>query len=146
MSDYYFNLERHDMLPFVPLGRGRVLEIGCGEGRFSAALTGVEESWGIEPSPAAEVAKGSLTKVIRGTFKDAEPKLPTSYFDLVICNDLIEHMSDYSRFLSSIGKYIAPGGMIIGSIPNVRFYNNMLNIYLKKIGVTLISVFLIVPI
>lgn len=132
MSEYYFNLERQDMLPFVPLRRGRVLEIGCGEGRFSGALTGVEESWGIEPSPAAEVAKGRLNKVIQGTFDDAEPKLPISYFDLVICNDVIEHMPDYSKFLSHIIKYMAPGGMMIGSIPNVRYYHNMFEYLFEK--------------
>jgi len=132
LDQNYFNLERQEMLPFVPARRMRVLEIGCGEGRFIGALTGVEESWGIEPSPAAEVAKGRLSRVFQATFDEAEPKLPISYFDLVICNDVIEHMPDPSRFFSRIGNYIAPGGMIIGSIPNVRFYNNMFEYLLEK--------------
>ncbi len=120
------------MLPFVPERRARVLEIGCGEGRFSAALAGVEEAWGVEPSPAAEAAKHRLSRVIQGTFDDAAPELPTGYFDLVICNDVIEHIPEPSRFLSNIGKHLAPGGMMIGSIPNVRFYNNMFQYLLEK--------------
>jgi 2-polyprenyl-3-methyl-5-hydroxy-6-metoxy-1,4-benzoquinol methylase len=120
------------MLPFVPAQRGRVLEIGCGEGRFSGALTGVEESWGIEPSPAAEAAKDRVTRVLQATFDEAEPKLPIGFFDLVICNDVIEHMPDHASFFSRIGKYIAPGGMLIGSIPNVRFYHIMLEYLLEK--------------
>ncbi len=109
----------------MPSRRGRVLEIGCGEGRFIGSLTGVDESWGIEPSPAAEVARTHLTRVFQATFDAAASELPTGYFDLVICNDVIEHMPDHAKFFADIGKYMAPGGMIIGSIPNVRFYNNM---------------------
>lgn len=128
----YYRYERPEMLPFVPARRARALEIGCGEGRFIGGLTGVEESWGIEPTPAAEVAKSHLTRVIQATFDEAEPHLPTGYFDLVICNDVIEHMSDHESFFSRIGQYIAPGGMMIGSIPNVRFYANIFQFLLEK--------------
>jgi 2-polyprenyl-3-methyl-5-hydroxy-6-metoxy-1,4-benzoquinol methylase len=132
MPPGYYGEGRQEMLSFVPARRARVLEIGCGEGRFSGALTGVEESWGIEPSPAAEVAKHRLTRVLQATFDEAESELPVNFFDLVICNDVIEHLPDHASFLSRIGKYITPDGMIIGSIPNVRFYNNMFEYLLEK--------------
>jgi 2-polyprenyl-3-methyl-5-hydroxy-6-metoxy-1,4-benzoquinol methylase len=128
----YYGEARREMLPFVPARRAHVLEIGCGEGRFSGALTGVEESWGVEPSPAAEVAKHHLTRVLQATFDEAEPELPVGFFDLVICNDVIEHLPDHGSFLARIGRYMAPDGMIIGSIPNVRFYNNMFEYLLEK--------------
>jgi 2-polyprenyl-3-methyl-5-hydroxy-6-metoxy-1,4-benzoquinol methylase len=131
-STDYYNSERREMLPFVPARRKRVLEIGCGEGRFSAALTGVEESWGIEPSAAAEVAKTHLTRVLRATFDEAENTLPLQYFDLIICNDVIEHMPDHAKFMSCITKYIVPGGLIMGSIPNVRFYVNMFEYMFRR--------------
>ncbi len=128
----YFRLERREMLPFVPAQRARALEIGCGEGHFIGALTGVEESWGIEPSSAAMIAKRRLTRVFHATFNEAEPKLPLNFFDVVICNDVIEHMPDHASFFDRVAKFIAPGGMIIGSIPNVRFYVNMLEYLVKK--------------
>ena len=128
----YFKHSRREVLPFVPAQRRRVLEVGCGEGWFAGSLTGVEEAWGIEPSEAAEVARTRLTRVFRSTFDDAESELPLGFFDVVICNDVIEHMPDYNRFLSTVGKHIAPGGMLIGSIPNVRFYNNMMQFLLEK--------------
>ena len=128
----YHGLDRADMRPFLPARRARVLEVGCGEGRFSGAIDGVEESWGIEPSSAAEAARTRLTRVFQATFDEAESELPVGYFDLVICNDVIEHMADHGRFFSRIGQYIAPGGMIIGSIPNVRFYNNMFEYLFEK--------------
>ena len=120
------------MLPFVPARRGRTLEIGCGEGRFIGALAGVEESWGIEPSSAAAIAERRLTQVVHATFDEAEPKLPIGYFDVVICNDVIEHMPDHASFFNRVAKFIAPGGMIIGSIPNVRHYVNMIEYLVKK--------------
>lgn len=120
------------MLPFVPDRRARVLEIGCSEGRFSSALDGVQERWGIEPSPAAELARTRLDRVFQATFEQAEPDLPQNYFDLVICNDVIEHMPDHCRFLRNIKNHIAPGGMLIGSIPNVRYYQNMFQFLLEK--------------
>ena len=121
----YFGHDRREMLPYVPMRRARALEIGCGYGRFIGSLPGVTESWGIEPSGAAEIAKERLTRVLRGTFDDVEERLPEGYFDLIICNDVVEHMPDVSSFFSRITKYLAADGVIIGSIPNVRFYNNM---------------------
>jgi SAM-dependent methyltransferase len=121
----YFGLDRREMLPYVPARCARALEIGCGYGRFIGSLHGVVESWGIEPTGGAEIAKERLTRVFRGTFDDAEAELPKAYFDLIICNDVIEHMSDVASFLSRVTKYLAEDGMIIGSIPNVRFYKNL---------------------
>ena len=132
MDPKYFSHERREMLPFVPERRERVLEIGCSKGRFSAALTNVKETWGIEPSDAADTAAGCLTRVFKTTFEEAEADLPIKYFDLVICNDVIEHMPDHERFFSNIKKYIATDGMIIGSIPNVRYYKNMFQYLVEK--------------
>lgn len=132
MDPEYFKHSRQEVAPFVPAQRRRVLEVGCGEGTFVTSLSGVEESWGIEPSVAAEAARARFTQVFRATFEEVEAELPLAYFDVVICNDVIEHMPDHNRFLSAIGKHIAPGGLLIGSIPNVRFYNNMMQFLLEK--------------
>ncbi len=120
------------MLPFVPDRRGRVLEIGCSEGRFSAALQDVQERWGIEPSPAAEIARTCLDHVFQGTFEQTAGQLPQNYFDVVICNDVIEHMPNHDQFLRDIRSYIAPGGMIVGSVPNVRYYQNLFQFLIEK--------------
>jgi 2-polyprenyl-3-methyl-5-hydroxy-6-metoxy-1,4-benzoquinol methylase len=132
VSRGYWTQKRPEMANFLPVKRARVLEIGCAEGEFLSALEGVEEAWGIEPSPAAEVARGRLHRVIRSTFDGAEPELPLEYFDVVVCNDVIEHMPDHDSFLLRIRKHIAPGGVIVGSVPNVRFYKNIFQMLLEK--------------
>jgi SAM-dependent methyltransferase len=120
------------MLPFIPARRSRVLEVGCGEGTFSASLLGTEETWGIEPTPAAEIAKNRLTRVLRGTFDDVKGQLPAAYFDLIVCNDVIEHMPNHEAFFREIGRYLSPEGMLIGSIPNVRFYEHLFRLLFEK--------------
>jgi 2-polyprenyl-3-methyl-5-hydroxy-6-metoxy-1,4-benzoquinol methylase len=128
----YSSQQRAEMTEFIPLRRERVLEVGCGEGVFVSALIGVKEAWGIEPSPAADIARQRLHRVFQSTFAEAEAELPLQYFDVIVCNDVIEHMSDHDDFLSRVGRYLAPGGRLVGSVPNVRFYNNLFQMLLEK--------------
>ena len=46
----YYSSRRPEMRRFLPDTYSRVLEVGCGEGRFSAHLSGYSELWGVEPS------------------------------------------------------------------------------------------------
>jgi 2-polyprenyl-3-methyl-5-hydroxy-6-metoxy-1,4-benzoquinol methylase len=128
----YYENRRSEMLRFIPEQRGRALEIGCGIGSFIGSLPGVQETWGIEPSAAAAVAESRLTKVLQGTFDETKQNLPKHYFDVVICNDVIEHMTNHVAFLGEIGQYIAPNGTLVGSIPNVRFYDNLFKMLFDK--------------
>lgn len=119
------------MLPFLPPRYERVLEIGCDEGDFAARLTG--EVWGVEPmADAAAIAAARMTKVLVGTFDDVRDRLPRDYFDVVVCNDVIEHMTDHHRFLREIQDHMRPGGVLVGSIPNVRFYKNLFEVLLLR--------------
>jgi SAM-dependent methyltransferase len=120
------------MLRFVPARRRLVLEIGCGTAGFISCLTGCEEKWGIEPTTAGLIAKQELTHLLSGSFDAVKAQLPKNYFDLVICNDVIEHMVDHRAFLTEIREYIAPDGVLIGSIPNVRFYDNLFRMLFEK--------------
>ncbi len=122
----YFQWTRPEMVPFLPEQRRTVLEIGCGEGGFIGAIPGTQETWGIEPDvTSAQVAATRLTRVLNGTFELMEDQLPQKHFDVVICNDVIEHMVDHDRFFHRIRPYLREGGVLVGSIPNVRFFRNM---------------------
>lgn len=111
---------------FLPEAYIRVLEIGCGDGSFSAALDGAAERWGVEMDPdSAARAAARLDRVIEGSYSDITDELPRSYFDLVLCNDVIEHMEDHDLFLDSVRDMMRDGGSIVGSVPNVRYYRNL---------------------
>ena len=99
--DYYG--VRDELTQFIPLGCKRVLEVGSAEGVFRRYFDADCEYWGIEPNKsAAENSRASLFRVIDSDFQSAKNQLPLNYFDLVVCNDVIEHMSDPEYFLSSI--------------------------------------------
>lgn len=125
---------RPEMLAFLPDAPNlRVLDIGCGEGAFGVTIPNALEVWGVEPHErAAAVAKTRLHRVFTSLFDIAKTDLPKNYFDLVICNDVIEHMTDHDGFLRSIQDVMAPGATIVGSLPNVRYYANVFDLMVKQ--------------
>lgn len=129
----YYRHRRTEMAPFIPTRYAKVLEIGCAEGTFRDHLTAPCEYWGIEPAAtAATVAGGRLHRVLTGTYQDVASQLPEHYFDLVICNDVIEHMPDHDAFFAAIPRHMAPDGCLVGSIPNVRYLRNLRDLLVHK--------------
>lgn len=129
----YYQHYRSEMIPALPDQYAKVLEIGCGEGRFRTHLSLPHEYWGIEPTAlAAKVAEQNLDRVLMGTYEDKKAELPDHYFDLIICNDVIEHMTDPDLFLESIKSKLQAGGAIVASIPNVRHILNLYEVLVKK--------------
>ncbi len=129
----YYQQQRHDMRAYLPGAPRRVLEVGCGEGGFSAGIQGAAEKWGIEPNAAAAaVAATRLDRVLTGRFDDVTADLPRHYFDLVVCNDVIEHMDDHDRFLRDIQAHMTADGILVGSVPNMRNYKILFDLLFLK--------------
>jgi len=131
-SSYYKSF-REEVIPLLPPKYSRVLEIGCGEGNFRSNLKLDNIYWGIEPiAEAAEVAKTKLDEVLVGTYEEKINEIPDNFFDLIICNDVIEHMVDHDAFLASIKSKMKTNASLISSVPNVRFIRNLTELLLKK--------------
>jgi 2-polyprenyl-3-methyl-5-hydroxy-6-metoxy-1,4-benzoquinol methylase len=129
---YYANVRR-DMVSFLPDRYSRVLEVGCGEGAFCDLLAPGCEVWGVEPElKSAAVAAQRMHKVLAVRFDDAAPELPLHYFDLVVCNDVIEHLEEPERCLRSIREVLVPGGHVVASIPNVRHWEVLWQLLVEK--------------
>jgi 2-polyprenyl-3-methyl-5-hydroxy-6-metoxy-1,4-benzoquinol methylase len=124
---------RSEISPLLPNKYSRILEIGCGYGSFRENFKEENEYWGVEPnSSATEVALTKLDHVLTGYYDEISDQLPDNYFDLVICNDVIEHMVDHENFLDSIKKKMVGNSYIVGAIPNVRHYQNLINLLVHK--------------
>ena len=127
-NDRYYSQSRPEMLQFIPEGTQRLLDIGCGDGRFGE---GVKcrfpncETWGVEPetSAAAEAAKRN-DKVLNASI-EAVGDLPQGFFDVVTMNDVLEHLYHSEPVLEAIKGLLKPNGCLILSLPNVRFYLNV---------------------
>jgi 2-polyprenyl-3-methyl-5-hydroxy-6-metoxy-1,4-benzoquinol methylase len=129
----YYNNNREEMLQFIPESYATVLEIGCGQGNFKHNLNNSCEYWGVEQNEIiGKKAEDKLYKVIIGDFMKINKLLPDHYFDLIICNDIIEHIDEYNLFFKILKKKMNTNANIIGSIPNVRFYSNLIRLIILK--------------
>ncbi len=116
----YYRGDRCDVFALVPQGVRRVLEIGCGAGRFRENFPPCVEYWGVEPVVEAAREAVGLTQVLVGTLDEVAPSLPDGYFDLVVCNDVIEHIVDTRQTMATIRAKMTDEGRLVGSLPNVR--------------------------
>lgn len=129
----YYEFDRKEMNSFLPEYYSKVLEVGCGAGNFRHNLALKNEYWGIEPvESVACLAMTKLDNVLIGTYEDLCDQIPNNYFDLIVCNDVIEHMVDYDFFLQSIKSKMKKNGVLIASIPNVRYISNIFYLLIEK--------------
>jgi 2-polyprenyl-3-methyl-5-hydroxy-6-metoxy-1,4-benzoquinol methylase len=129
----YFEADRSVVSHFLPEHYENVLEVGCASGGFAQHLSKAKQLWGIEPNiEAASRARQRFSKVLQGTYDEVEGELPDAYFDLVICNDVIEHMPDHDEFLRKIRLKIKPNAFLVGSLPNIRHITALIKILVFK--------------
>jgi len=127
----YFRQERKDIETLIPEGVMRILDVGCGEGILGKRLLekGIREVIGIEINPdACKKAECNLSQVICGDVDVMEFPFEEEYFDCIIFADLLEHLRDPLSAVKRFKKYLSDSGVIVASIPNVRYYGviNML--------------------
>jgi 2-polyprenyl-3-methyl-5-hydroxy-6-metoxy-1,4-benzoquinol methylase len=121
----YFDLERPEMLVFIPAAAKKVLEFGCGAGKFGYTIKQQKQAevWGleIEEGPAQQAAQ-KLDRVIVGDAMQKLSALPDGYFEVIVFNDVLEHLVDPYTVLSELRKKLSPAGVVVASIPNIRFF------------------------
>ena len=130
----YFEAERSDMLQYVPRSSSMILEVGCGCGKFGALLKNeyLAQVWGVDIDEYAVLeAEKRLDKVVKGSF-GKELKLPEKVFDCIIFNDVLEHLIDPFSSLTYCKQLLSDKGVIVASIPNVRYFRNIVDLLVYK--------------
>ena len=127
----YYESNREDMLKYIPQGTKTSLEFGCGFGGFSALVKERfdAEAWAVEiDEKSAKAASEKLDKVINSDAHEAIDKLPDNYFDCVILFDILEHLVDPYLLLISVKKKLTENGVVVTSIPNIRYYRTLVSL------------------
>jgi 2-polyprenyl-3-methyl-5-hydroxy-6-metoxy-1,4-benzoquinol methylase len=134
-STFFYDIDRKEMLRYIPKDVHKILDIGCGEGNFSYLCKQIfnAEVWGIElKNNDAEKAVHKIDKVLIGDIESNNLEIPDSYFDCIVFNDVLEHLQYPWLVLLKVKKYLKSGGYIVASIPNVRYYSNLKNLLFNK--------------
>ncbi len=129
----YYNSEKTNIHPLIPEGPNNILDLGCATGQLGRKLKELNKASiliGVEMFPqAAEEARKYYDKVY---CDDVEIiNLPYhSYFDVVICGDILEHLRDPWDMAERIHGWLKCSGILISSIPNIRYWRILRDIIL----------------
>lgn len=100
----------------------RLLDIGCGDGRFllalrkrfpAAELTGLD--WFFGPAIVEELANANIS-TIAGTIETTP--LPDDRFDVITMNQMIEHTWDARSVIERCKRALTVGGLLAIETPN----------------------------
>lgn len=131
----YYSLSRLEIAAFVPNNIVAILDIGCSSGTFLELVkeqTGAE-TWGVEAvQEIAETAKLKVDHILTGKVEDVINSIPDGYFDCITFNDVLEHLLEPTDVLKLIKPKLSEKGIIIASIPNVRYFYNLYELIIKK--------------
>ncbi len=95
----------------------RVLDAGCGSGRFMVELAQLGTVTGVELSETsvALARERQLGEVIAGSV--LEMPFADDSFDLAVSLDVIEHLEDDLAALRELRRAVAPGGALLVTVP-----------------------------
>jgi len=125
---------RVDLIELIPKGTRRILDVGCSVGKTGEMLVekGFEEIFGVEiDSKAAEQAKPFYKEVIVGDVEKDILPFSKSFFDCILYGDVLEHLVNPWRVLMNHKEILSDDGVIICSIPNIRFYRVLKSLFFK---------------
>lgn len=108
---------------------GRVLDVACGEGfaardliRYGFQVCGVDN----DPTALEKAALYYQQTILA----DVENDLPAldGQFEVIIFADILEHLADPAAVLARFTALLAPGGLVVVSVPNVAHWYVRLNL------------------
>ncbi len=124
---------RPELQARVPPDARRILDLGCASGALGAALKARQDCHvlGVERDPAyAARAQDQLDEVLLADVEALDfSGLPP--VDCLVCGDVLEHLVDPWRVLGDAAALLPPGGTVVVSLPNVRYWETFWQLGVK---------------
>ncbi len=121
-GDFYTHDIDHDrevakkrIKAYGPKLRGRVLDVGCGNGAFVVEC--IEK--GIDCEGQDLFCPLTYEWIHQGDLFDLN--FPTEHYDTITCHDVLEHVPDPWAFLKELQRMLKPGGWFILDFPDFKF-------------------------
>lgn len=113
----------------------RLLDLGCGDGEFTlkvAERIGTKQIYGVDivEKRIAE-AKARGIEIYRCDLNDTLP-IESENFDVVLGNQIIEHLANTDVFVREIHRVLRTGGYAVITTPNLAAIHNILFLLLGK--------------
>jgi SAM-dependent methyltransferase len=114
--NYYYLKLRELIQGYIP--SGRILDLGCSEGRFLDCMDGWER-FGVElPGPAVDRAVSAYgNNIFVGTIQDAT--FANSFFDVITLQDVFDHVIDPIDTLRNCFRILKPSGLIVIKVHDI---------------------------
>ena len=106
------------------VGEGDWVDIGCGSGGIAHALSmRVRSMVGIDPEPwtawtPLAASRGNL-RFSAMRCDDAQQPLPPASADVIVCNQVYEHVGDPQQLIRNIAAALRPSGLCYFAGPNL---------------------------
>lgn len=129
MDNFTVIVERASFL--VAPGVSRLLDVGCAHGWFLEAANVSFQVLGIEPDlvVGGKAAANGLP-VRQGYFPDILEE--DEQFDVIVFNDVIEHIPDIDRAIKACKERLTPGGILVLNLPSSSgFFYRLSKLFLK---------------
>lgn len=105
---------------WLPASAQRLLDVGCAYGYGTRAFAErVPECHGIDPNPELiEVARARYPQLHFDCARIEESDLPAESFDVVVANEVLEHVDEELRALDEMHRLLRRGGTLILTVPH----------------------------
>lgn len=112
---------RWTLASFAQYLKGRILEVGCGIGNFTPALSTFGHVWAIDIDHHAmthtKKKVSSQVKVGRGDIEKNVYFFKRIKFDTIVCLNVLEHIRDDRIAMENMANLLVPGGYLILLVP-----------------------------
>lgn len=130
--------DRNQALVFLTRPGGRLLEIGCGQGRVLATLApqfdhvvGTELSSVRADATRRRLAHLPNCTIFCGDLAELAAD-PTQRFDCILWADVIEHIGDVVGAMHTVARLANPGAQLVTVTPNVAYLPQRLRLLLGR--------------